>query len=34
VRNLARAIAQAYLKSREELGFPMLVQAAMKKTHA
>jgi glycyl-tRNA synthetase alpha chain len=34
VRNLARAIAQSYLKSREELGFPMLVQAAMKKAHA
>jgi glycyl-tRNA synthetase alpha chain len=34
VRNLARAVAQAYLKSREELGFPMLVQAAMKKAHA
>jgi glycyl-tRNA synthetase alpha chain len=34
VRNLARAIAQSYLKSREELGFPMLVQAAMKKARA
>ena len=34
VRNLARAIAQSYLKSREELGFPMLVQTAMKKTRA
>jgi glycyl-tRNA synthetase alpha chain len=34
VRNLARAIAQSYLKSREELGFPMLVQTAMKKARA
>jgi glycyl-tRNA synthetase alpha chain len=33
VRNLARAVAQAYYESREKLGFPMLRQpeAAAKK---
>jgi glycyl-tRNA synthetase alpha chain len=30
VRNLARAIAQAYLESRERLGFPLLKQPAAK----
>jgi glycyl-tRNA synthetase alpha chain len=36
VRNLARAIAQAYYESREKLGFPMLGQpeAAGKKVRA
>jgi glycyl-tRNA synthetase alpha chain len=28
VRNLARAVAQAYYESREKLGFPMLKQPA------
>ena len=32
VRNLARAIAQAYYESREKLGFPMLAGRAEKKT--
>jgi len=31
VRNLARAIAQAFLESRERLGFPLLKQPAAKK---
>jgi glycyl-tRNA synthetase alpha chain len=36
VRNLARAIAQAYYESREKLGFPMLKTAptARKKARA
>jgi glycyl-tRNA synthetase alpha chain len=36
VRNLARAVAQAYFESREKLGFPMLKQppAAKKKARA
>src|SRR5690606_26638395 len=28
IRNLSRAVAQAYFESREKLGFPMLVKAA------
>ena len=28
IRNLARAVAQAYYASREQLGFPMLGDAA------
>jgi len=31
VRNLARAVAQAYYESREKLGFPMLARAAAEK---
>jgi len=27
IRNLSRAVAQAYLESREELGFPMLARS-------
>ncbi|OYW20365.1 MAG: hypothetical protein B7Z52_02375, partial [Burkholderiales bacterium 12-64-5] len=27
IRNLARAVAQAYFQSRERLGFPMLAAA-------
>ena len=30
IRNLARAVAQAYYESRERLGFPMLASAASK----
>ena len=34
VRNLARAVAQAYYESREKLGFPMLKQPAPTKARA
>jgi glycyl-tRNA synthetase alpha chain len=34
VRNLARAVAQAYYKSREELGFPMVKPVPAKKKRA
>jgi glycyl-tRNA synthetase alpha chain len=34
VRNLARAVAQAYYESREKLGFPMLKAPDMKKARA
>jgi glycyl-tRNA synthetase alpha chain len=34
VRNLARAIAQAYYESRENLGFPLVRQAPAKKKKA
>jgi glycyl-tRNA synthetase alpha chain len=34
VRNLARAVAQAYYDSREKLGFPMLKQPAPAKARA
>jgi len=31
VRNLARAVAQAYYESRDKLGFPLLAQTAARK---
>jgi len=34
VRNLARAVAQAYYESREQLGFPMVKPAPVKKKRA